>query len=101
MDSVSPAAGASPSRSTAGDDSRSACTGRNTQIAPSPACASTCSRRSTPGRAWSSHSSTPPKAWLRTICSAAHSRSDGLAARTQTTCSGEKSQPTSRTALGR
>lgn len=53
------------------------------------------------GRAWSSQSSTPPNAWLRRICSAAHSRSDGLAARTQTICSGEKSQPTSRTALGR
>lgn len=101
MDSTSAPAGSSPSRSTAGDDSRCAWAGRNNQMALSPAWANTCSLRSSPGRARFSQTSTPPKALLRRTCSAAHRRSAGLSARTHTICSGEKSQPTSLTAFGR
>ncbi|CAJ0799158.1 hypothetical protein LMG19083_03259 [Ralstonia psammae] len=101
MDSASAPAGSSPRRSTAGDDSRCAWAGRNTQMALSPAWANTCSLRNSPGRARFSQISTPPKALLRRTCSAAHRRSAGLSARTQTICSGEKSQPTSLTAFGR
>ncbi|MCY1307490.1 hypothetical protein D9M70_574150 [compost metagenome] len=75
IDSALPGCGASSRRSTAGDDSRSAAAGRSAHTTASPACASTCSRRSASGRAVGSHTSTPPKAWLRSICSAAHSMS--------------------------
>ncbi|CAJ0734776.1 hypothetical protein R16034_00001 [Ralstonia edaphis] len=101
MDRASAPAGSSPSRSTAGDDSRCAWDGRNTQMALSPAWASTCSLRNSPWRARFSQISTPPKALLRRTCSAAHRRSAGLSARTQTICSGEKSHPTNLTAFGR
>ncbi len=70
-------------------------------MALSPACANTCSLRNSPGRARLSQISTPSKALQRRTCSAAHRRSAGLSARTQTICSGEKSQPTSLTAFGR
>ncbi|MGX0524771.1 hypothetical protein ACUXIW_002277 [Ralstonia pickettii] len=70
-------------------------------MALSPACANTCSLRNAPGRARFSQISTPSNAWLRKSCSAAHRRSDDSPARTQTICSGEKSQPTSLTAFGR
>ncbi|CAJ0821772.1 hypothetical protein LMG19087_04551 [Ralstonia wenshanensis] len=101
MDSASAPAGSNPSRSTAGDDSRCACAGLNTQMALSPAWASTCSLRNSPERARFNQISTPPKALLRRTCSVPHRRSAGLSARTQTICSGEKSQPTSLTAFGR
>jgi|GEM_PF-806795 len=70
-------------------------------MALSPAWANTCSLRNSPGRARFSQISTPSKALQRKTCSAAHRRSAGLSARTQTICSGEKSQPTSLTAFGR
>lgn len=70
-------------------------------MALSPACANTCSLRNAPGRARLSQISTPSKALLRRSCSAAHKRSADSLVRTQTICSGEKSQPTSLTAFGR
>ncbi|WP_422650272.1 hypothetical protein [Cupriavidus sp. H18C1] len=80
IDSALPGSGDSSSRSTAGDDSRKAAAGRQTQTTASLAWASTCRRRTASGRAEGSHTSTPPNAWLRSTCSAAHSRSACLVA---------------------